>query len=64
MGMDIGQNNQSIETRGSFWGLGGQNVIKSLRNAMICRDKMKINYIKMKCTRRHNYAATIPGEAG
>ena len=43
---------------GSFWGLGGQNVIKSLRNAM------KINYIKMKCTNRHNYAATILGEAG
>ena len=38
---------------GSFWGLGGQNVIKSLRNAMICREKMKINYIKMKCTNRH-----------
>ena len=36
---------------GSFWGLGGQNVIKSLRNAMICREKMKINYIKMKCTK-------------
>ena len=49
---------------GSFWGLGGQNVIKSLRNAMICREKMKLNYIKMKCTNRHNYAATIPGEAG
>ena len=50
--------------RGSFWGLGGQNVIQCLRNAMICREKMKINYIKMKCTNRHNYAATIPGEAG
>ena len=45
-------------------GLGGQNVIKSLRNAMICREKMQINYIKMKCTNRHNYAATITGEAG
>ena len=40
------------------------NVIKSLRNAMICREKLKINYIKMKCTNRHNYAATIQGEAG
>ena len=29
----------SLETRGSFWGLGGQHVIKSLRNAMICREK-------------------------
>ena len=32
-----------------------------------CHDlqiKMKIIYIKMKCTNRHNYAATIPGEAG
>ena len=44
---------------GSFWGLGGQNVIKGLSNAMtsFCREKMK-------CTNRHNYAATIPGEAG
>ena len=31
---------------------------------MICREKMKINDIKMKCTNIHNYAATIPGEAG
>ncbi len=30
---------------------------------MICREKMKINYTKMKCTNRHTYAATIPGEA-
>ena len=30
---------------------------------MICREKMEINYIKMKCTNIHNYAATIPGEA-
>ena len=30
---------QSLETRGSFRGLDGQNVIKSLRNAMICREK-------------------------
>ena len=43
-------------------GLGGQNVIKSLRNAMICREKMKINYIKMKCTNRHNYAGAKPGD--
>ncbi len=56
------ENKQSLETRGSFWGLDGQNVIKGLRNAMICREK--INYIKMKCTNRHTYAATIPGEAG
>ena len=62
MGMVIAGNKQSIETRGSFWGLGGQHVIRSLRNAMICREKK--NYIKMKCTNRHNYAATIPGEAG
>ena len=54
----------SPSSPGSFWGLGVQNVIKSLRNAMICREKMKINYMKMKCTNRHNYAATIPGEAG
>ena len=60
----LAENKQSLETRGSFWGLGGENVIKSLRNAMICREKIKINYIKMKCTNRHNYAATIPGEAG
>ena len=26
---------------------------------MICREKMKINYIKMKFTNIHNYAATI-----
>ena len=26
---------------------------------MICREKMKINYIKMKCTNIHSYAATI-----
>ena len=26
---------------------------------MICREKMKINYIKMKCTNRHNYAAQL-----
>ncbi len=58
------ENKQSLETRGSFWGLGGQNLIKSLRNAMICREKMKINYIIMKCTNIHNYAATIPSEAG
>ena len=56
--------NSPSKPGGSFWDLGGQNVIKSLRNAMICREKMKINYIKMKCTNRHNYAATIPGEAG
>ena len=31
---------------------------------MICREKIKINYIKMKCTNIHNNAATIPGEAG
>ena len=31
---------------------------------MICREKMKINYIKMKCTNRHNYAATIPAKPG
>ena len=31
---------------------------------MICREKMKINHVKIKCTNRHNYAATIPGEAG
>ena len=37
---------------------------QKFRNAMICREKMKINYIKIKCTNRHNYAATIPGEAG
>ena len=36
--------------RGNFGVLGGHNFIKSLRNAMICRGKMKINYIKMKCT--------------
>ena len=36
--------------RGNFGVLGGQNFIKSLRNAMICREKMKINYVKMKCT--------------
>ena len=64
VGMDIGQKQPVPRDPGSFWGLGGQNVIKSLRNAMICREKMKINYIKMKCTNRHNYAATIPGEAG
>ena len=63
-GHRLNTNSDSLETRGSFWGLGGQNVIKSLRNAMICRRKMKINYIKMKCTNRHHYAATIPGEAG
>ena len=64
MGMEIGGKQTVPRARGSFWGLGGQNVIKSLRNAMICREKMKINYIKMKCTNIHNYAATIPGEAG
>ena len=58
------ENTQSLETRGSFWGLCGQNVIINLRNAMIYREKMKIDYIKMKCTNRHNCAATIPGEAG
>ena len=29
---------------------GHQSFIKSLRNAMICTEKLKINYIKMKCT--------------
>ena len=48
---------------GVILGFRWYNVIKSLRNAMICREKLKINYIKMKCTNRHNYAATIPGEA-
>ena len=42
--------------------LGDQNVIKSLGNAIICREKKKV--IKLKCTHRYNNAATIPGEAG
>ena len=44
LGMDIGaytKNNLPLDTErgGAFWGLGGQNVIKSLRNAMIYREK-------------------------
>ena len=26
--------------------------------------KIKINFLKIKCTNRYNFAATIPGEAG
>ena len=49
---------------GGHFGVEVAKCNQSLRNAMICREKMKINYIKMECTNRHNYAATIPGEAG
>ena len=28
------------------------------------RKQIKINFLKIKCTNRHNYAAMIPSEAG
>ena len=28
------------------------------------RKQIKINFLKIKCTNRYNYAATITGEAG
>ena len=52
-------------SRGNFWGFRG--VIfhqKSGECHDIKRKQIKINFLKIKCTNRYTFAATIPGEAG
>ena len=53
-------------SRGNFFGLGGVNISSKVwGNAMISREnKLKKNSLKIECTNRYNYAATIPSEAG
>ena len=48
-------------SRGKFWGLIFHQ--KSGECHDIQRKQMKINFLKIKCTNRYNFAATITGEA-
>ena len=52
-------------SRGNFRGLGGLIFHKkSWECHDIQRKQIKINFLKIKCTNRYNFAATILGEAG
>ena len=52
-------------SRGNVFGLWGLIFHqKSGECHDIQRKQIKINFIKIKCTNRYNFAATIPGEAG
>ena len=49
------------------WGGGLGGLIfhqKSGECHDIWRKQIKINFLKIKCTHRYNFPATIPGEAG
>ena len=49
-------------SRDNFWGFRGVNISSKVWG---CHDiQRKINFLKIKCTDRYNFAATIPGEAG
>ena len=54
-------------SRGNFLGFRGVNISSKVWG-MIFRDiqrkQIKINFLKIKCTNRYNFAATIPGDAG
>ena len=47
-------------SRGIFWGYRGVNI----SSKDIQRKQIKINFLKIKCTNRYHFAATIPGEVG
>ena len=52
-------------SRGKFWGLGGLIFHqKSGECHDIQRKRIKINFLKIKCTNIYNFATTIPGKAG
>ena len=56
-------------SRGNFWGFRGVNIPlifhqKSGECHDIQRKQIKIIFLKIKCTNRYNFAATIPGKAG
>ena len=52
-------------SRGNFWGLRGVNISSKFWECHdIQRKQIKINFLKIKCTNRYNFATTIPGEAG
>ena len=52
-------------SRGFLGGLGGLIFHqKSGECHDIQRKQIKINFLKIKCTNRYTFAATIPGEAG
>ena len=52
-------------SRAMFGGLGGLIFHqKSGECHDIQRKQIKINFLKIKCTNRYHFAATIPGEAG
>ena len=48
--------------RGNIWGFGMVNV--SSKVWLWSAEFFYIFFIKLKCTNRYNYAATIPGKAG
>ena len=51
-------------SRGIFGGFRGTIFHqKSGECHNLQRKQIKINVLKIKCTNRYNYAATIPGEA-
>ena len=59
----------SILTRGLvgelFWVLRGSTFHqKSGECHDLQKKQIKINFLKIKCTNRYNYAAMIPSEAG
>ena len=53
-------------SRGRVWGFrGGVNISSKVWGMPLSAEKnIKINFLKIKCTNRYDYAATIPGEAG
>ena len=52
-------------SRGNFLGFREVNISsKVLVCHYIQRKQIKINFLKIKCTNRYNFAATLPGEAG
>ena len=64
MGMVIGWKQTVPRDPGVILGFRWSTCNQKFEECHDLQRKNKINYIKMKCTNRHNYAATIPGEAG
>ena len=60
-----GEHFDALLSRGNFLGFMGSIFHQKCAECHdLQRKQIKINFLKIKCTNRYNYAATVPGEAG